>query len=578
MLVGREFGPGKQRAADGGRVTRASSSPWLWAPAFAGARGGYARGWACSRRAVPPVIAALALMSVATPAAADTLRLADYLKARAADADGRTDAAVAGYARVLAATPASPAVALRAYREALSAGDLALATRAAAILRGTPDAPADLALLPLAIAAARGDAAGVEAATAAIDRTALGVLAPSLRAWIAYARGQDPGPAIASANAGKNPVTQRLAAETAALLQIARGDSAGGLATVQVLRETGSPVDLRLSAGQLLLGRGEGDAARALLVGADPAFAALGASAGARPTLGFGVSRLLGRIAGDLADQDAAPLSIALARTALIAWPGNDRARLLLAGALSADGSTAAALAALDGLPPDSPFAATALATRIAVLTAARRPAEALALARRAAEAKGAGEGDWQLYADQLVAAGRHAEAVPWYRRVLDADPAAWAAWLQYGGALEQAGDWPKGRAALEKAVALAPREPLALNYLGYAQAERGIDVAASIAMLERAHALKPADHSITDSLGWAYYRNGDAARALPLIEAAAAGDPINAEIGEHLGDIYWTLGRRYEARYAWRAAALTAPPADAARLSTRIARGLPRS
>lgn len=517
-------------------------------------------------------------IAAATPAAADTLRLADYLKARVADADGETGVAAAGYARVLAETPASPAVALRAYREALSAGDLALATRAAAVLRGTADAPADLALLPLATAAARDDAAGVEAATAALDSTALDVLTPSLRAWIAFARGQNPGPAIASANKGKNPVTQRLAAETAALLQIARGDTAGGLATVQVLRETGSPVDLRLSAGQLLLGRGEGDAARALLVGADPAFAALGTSAGAKPTLGYGVSRLLGRVAGDLADQDAATLSIALARTALIAWPGNDRARLLLAGALSSDGSTAAALAVLDGLPADSPFAAAALATRIAILTAANRAPEALALARRAAEAKGAGEGDWQLYADQLVAAGRHADAVPWYRRVRDADPSAWAAWLQYGGALEQSGDWAQGRAALAKAVALAPREPLALNYLGYAQAERGVDMAASLALLERAHALKPADHSIADSLGWAYFRSGNAQRALPLIEAAAAGDPVNAEIAEHLGDIYWTLGRRYEARYAWRAAALTAAPADLARLSDRIARGLPRS
>ncbi|RZM08686.1 MAG: hypothetical protein EOP68_11090, partial [Sphingomonas sp.] len=60
------------------------------------------------------------------------------------------------------------------------------------------------------------------------------------------------------------------------------------------------------------------------------------------------------------------------------------------------------------------------------------------------------------------------------------------------------------------------------------------------------------------------------------LLERAASSEPTNAEIGEHLGDVYWTLGRRYEARYAWRAAQLTATGDDAPRLATKIADGLP--
>ena len=521
-------------------------------------------------------LASVLSLGAIAPAGADTSRIADYLKARAADADGNSELAAAGYARALAATPGNTLVAARAYREALAAGDIPLASRAAAILRGTPDAPADLPLLPLAIAAARNDPAAAEAAVTALAPTPLGVLAPSLRGWIAYARGQDPAPALAAAGAGKNPVAQRLAAETAALIRIARGDTDGGLAAVQALRETGSPIDLRLSAAQLLFGNGHADAARTLLTGSDPVYVALREGTPARPTLGFGVSRLLGRIASDLAEQDAATLSIALSRTALIANPGNDRARLLLASALAKDGSTTRALATLDAMPPASAFAATAAAARITILANAGRTDEALALARRNAERRDATAADWQTYADRLTAASRHADALSWYGRLLDADPQEWTAWLQYGGALEQSGDWPAARKALQKAVEIAPREPLALNYLGYAQAERGVDVKASIAMLERAHALKPDDGSITDSLGWAYFINGDTARALPLIERAAAGDPVNAEIGEHLGDLYWTLGRRYEARYAWRAAALTAEAGDQARLSTKIVQGLP--
>ncbi|MCU6452699.1 hypothetical protein LPN01_01255 [Sphingomonas sp. A2-49] len=517
------------------------------------------------------------LFAAAMPAQADTGGVATYLKARAADGDGRADLAVAGYARVLAAAPASTVVAARAYREALAAGDIALATRAAAILRGTPDAPADLPLLPLAQAAARNDPAGVEAAVADLARTPLGVLAPSLRAWLAVSRGRDPAPALAAA--GKSPVTQRLAAETAALLRIAQGDADGGIAAVQALREAGSPIDLRLAAGQLLFGTGHAQQARALLTGSDPVFAALRSGVAARPTLGYGVARLLGRVAGDLADQDAAPLSIALARTALVAYPDNDRIRLLLAGALAQDKATGPALAALDAMSPDSPFAAAAVDARITILSGAGRGDAALALARGRAERTGATPADWQRYADRLMLANRFADAAAWYRRIVDAAPdaAGWSAWLHYGGALEQAGAWPAARDALRRAVVLAPREPLALNYLGYAQAERGENVAAATTMLERAHALSPEDHSIADSLGWAYYMRRETARALPLIESAAAGDPVNAEIGEHLGDIYWAVGRRYEARYAWRAAALTAAPADAPRLAAKIATGLPR-
>lgn len=194
-------------------------------------------------------------------------------------------------------------------------------------------------------------------------------------------------------------------------------------------------------------------------------------------------------------------------------------------------------------------------------------------LARGLATAKDSGIDDWQVYADQLIAAKRPADAVPWYERVTRADPAIpWAAWLQYGGALDQAGRKDEADAALAKAVELGPDEPLALNYLGYARIERGQDVPGSLALLEKASKLAPDDASITDSLGWAYFKAGQTKRGLPLVERAAMTEPANAEINAHLGDIYWALGRRYEARYAWRAAALTADDGEQARLAAKIA------
>jgi hypothetical protein len=61
----------------------------------------------------------------------------------------------------------------------------------------------------------------------------------------------------------------------------------------------------------------------------------------------------------------------------------------------------------------------------------------------------------------------------------------------------------------------------------------------------------------------------------LPLLEQAVQAEPGDVTINEHLGDAYWHAGRRYEARYAWRAAAVHADGGDATRLADKLAHGL---
>lgn len=515
------------------------------------------------------------LSSVAAPAAAAPGDLSAYLKARAADADGRTDLAVASYARALAEAPDNPVVALRAYREALEGGDMALASRAGTALTAAGVAPADVGLIAIADAARGDDRAAAEAAIDRLAGTPLAVLVPSLRGWLAFARGEDPAPLLEVS--GRDALARRFAAENRALLLIAGGRTEDGLAAVEALRGTGSSTDLRMNAAALLFGSGHPAQGTALLAGDDPALVALRSrQIGARPTLAFGVSRLLTRVAADLASGNPSPLSVALTRSALLAEPGNDRARLLLADALSRGGAHDHALATLAAIPADSPLGGSAASGRVAILAAAGREAEALSAAEVRATAPSAAVADWQRYADLLIAANRYGEAATWYRRIVEAGNGEdWAEWLQLGGALDRAGRWAEAEPALVRAATLAPAQPLALNYLGYARVERGKDVADAARMLERASALAPDNASVTDSLGWAYYLGGDVARALPLLERAAAGEPANTTIGEHLGDAYWSLGRRYEARYAWRAAALTADAGEAPRIAAKIANGL---
>jgi len=119
------------------------------------------------------------------------------------------------------------------------------------------------------------------------------------------------------------------------------------------------------------------------------------------------------------------------------------------------------------------------------------------------------------------------------------------------------------------------PDQPLILNFLGYAKLERGEDLDAAEAMIRKASALAPEDASITDSLGWALFKRGRYADAIETLERAAAKDPDQPEIHEHLGDALYSIGRRYEARFAWNAALISAEDDVAARIRLKIAAGL---
>ena len=503
--------------------------------------------------------------------------VAAYLRARAADADGRVVLAAGDYDAALRGTAADPIVAIRAYREAVRAGDYPLADHAAAILAARDVLPSDAPLLALAAAARANDRAAIARALAALDATPLKILSAPLRAWAALDGGDDPLAALAAQPA--DTVARRLAQETRALILLVQGRTQDGLAALRpLLGNDQSSNDTRIAAARLLIARGQKASARALLVGDAPPIVALRERPSARvtPGLAFGLSWLLTRVASDLAAGKPSGIGYTLVQAALRADSGNDRARLLLAGALSKEGATDRALAVLDQVDRRGIYAEPAAAGRVQILAEAGRSEEALRLAKPLAAARDAAPGAQQQLADLYLRLDRPRDAVPIYRRLAERAGADWSDWLQYGAALDRAGDWPAARAALEQAYARAPDQPLVLNYLGYALTEHGERLADARAMLERANRLRPDDAAIADSLGWSLFRAGEQARALALIERAAAADPTNAEIGEHLGDVYWTAGRRYEARYAWTAARATAEtPEVAARLSGKIANGM---
>jgi Flp pilus assembly protein TadD len=516
------------------------------------------------------IVAALVVTPASAVPTVPVTSLTAYVKARAADAEGHVTIAAQGYAMALAAQPSDPVIAVRALRQALAAGDLPLARRAGAVLHAADVAPPDLDILAFSDAVVARDAKGQRAALDRLAESPLGFLAPLLASWVDL-----PAPVVTT---DLGAIPRRYAAENAALRLLATGQAAQGIAATRtLLSTTGGDADFRLNAAQLLA-RIDREAARALLAGNDPvlARAAEALGRGSKGDARFGISRLFARMAGDLSAEGTEALAIMLSRSALLLDPDYSRARIALADALARDDAVAEARTTLASIPAGDPFASTANALGIVILQRAGDLSGALALAREQAARRDASTASLRRYGDLLLESNQPAEAAQIYARALaQAGPDAdWTLYLQRGAALDRSGDWAGALPMLRRAVDLAPQEPAALNYLGYAQVDRGENVAEATRMLERAHALAPKDPAIADSLGWARFRAGNLAAALPLIEGAVRQAPDDVEINEHLGDLYWAAGRRVEARYAWRAAAVSASGADAARLATKLANG----
>ena len=73
--------------------------------------------------------------------------------------------------------------------------------------------------------------------------------------------------------------------------------------------------------------------------------------------------------------------------------------------------------------------------------------------------------------------------------------------------------------------------------------------------MIERAVAAQPKAGYIIDSLGWAQFRLGYYNDAVVHMERAVELMTTDPVVNNHLGDVYWAVGRKTEARFQWRRA-----------------------
>lgn len=535
----------------------------------------------------------LAGLATAVPASAAVPppspdQLSTYVTARAAGALGDPARAAVLFASLSKERPGDMSVRRRGIIDAIAAGDMKLAL---ALGRGIPiaDTPLDLRMLIVADELRAGrDKRALE-----IVRTRQGMidssfLAPFIEGWALAGRRNPKAVEVLSQVAQGSVLASQVNEHKAFIyLKLKRPREALPFAQAAIASAGGRADRLRLALADSFLAAGDRANAMRMLDAPGAALAA-GRSviAAGRPTgqgidssvdafgeLMLGMALALGRL------QDKS-LPIAFAQVARYASPRNSAGALLLAVLLDEDGRRTDALDVLHAVNPADPFASQSQDAEVRMLIDSGRQKEALQRAEEILAARPGPDAFARLGVVQLEMKN-YAAAADAYGRAIQASATAvgsdetWMLRLYRASALEEAGQWEQAKGELALALKDKPESPLLLNFLGYGKLERGEDLDAAEAMVRKASALRPEDASITDSLGWAEFKRGRVDEAIATLARAAAADPSQAEIQEHLGDALYTAGRRFEARFAWRAALVNAEGDDKERIQAKVEIGL---
>ena len=123
---------------------------------------------------------------------------------------------------------------------------------------------------------------------------------------------------------------------------------------------------------------------------------------------------------------------------------------------------------------------------------------------------------------------------------------------FELGSVLEKQKKYADAETAFRQALQKNPKHAPSLNYLGYMLAERGERLNESVSYIKKALELEPDNGSYLDSLGWAYFKDGQLELAEQNLKRAATQLGTNAVIQEHYGDVLFKMGRFKDAIDAW--------------------------
>ena len=161
----------------------------------------------------------------------------------------------------------------------------------------------------------------------------------------------------------------------------------------------------------------------------------------------------------------------------------------------------------------------------------------------------------------------KYDEATTYYSKVINLQDNSfselWRLLYLRGICFEKLSKWNLAEKDFLHSLKIKPNSPQVLNYLAYGWLERDQNLDQAIQMLQKAYKANPQSYYILDSLAWGYYKKNELQKAVDLMEEVIVLAPGEAISLDHLGDIYFAMKRKREAKYFWKQALDLAEPED---------------
>lgn len=223
------------------------------------------------------------------------------------------------------------------------------------------------------------------------------------------------------------------------------------------------------------------------------------------------------------------------------------------------------ALQAIRAVRARLPADQSLLRTEASILTDLGKADEAVALVKSAMNKKPADAASTQYddFSNYIFISMLYGEAMRGKDAVAAANQALTAAKseeqkqyakLSLATAQQASGDFKGAEETLRALLRQMPRNPIALNNLGYFLVERGERLEEALNLIREAVRIDPNNPSYLDSLGWAFFKLGKFSDAEKYLKSAARLAQ-SATILEHLGDVYQKQNKTELARSTWQKA-----------------------
>ena len=150
----------------------------------------------------------------------------------------------------------------------------------------------------------------------------------------------------------------------------------------------------------------------------------------------------------------------------------------------------------------------------------------------------------------------QYTEAAKFYQKAIDCYPEnsvndVWPLYFAIGVSYSAAEDNVTAEKYLRKVLKMKPNK-LTQNHLGYILLIQNKNIEEAFELIVEAYNPNNDDGTVTDSVGWAFFKIGNYDEAVTYLEKASDLAPSEALICDHLGDAYWLAGRKREAVFQW--------------------------